>query len=87
MKKRNLIARMPLALQLIIIALLCCVLSAILLLMAGHRDAAWAVGNGGPFLVFAGAFAYIAAIDSKKRWPNTALSVRVYRFLTFYRGK
>lgn len=55
------------------------------LFAAGHRDAAWIVGNVGSLAWMLGHLVWIAVWDSRKRWPDTTTLGRLGRLVTFQR--
>lgn len=56
-----------------------------ILFFAGYEGAAVTVGSLGSITVMFGVFFYIVLFDSKRRWPNTSVSERIARILSFER--
>ena len=52
---------------------------------AGYHEAAWWMGNLGPFLALGVMTIYVVGFDSRKRWPGTAWIVRFGRVFSFQR--
>lgn len=77
--------KMPISLLVIMNLLVLCALGAVVLMMTGHTNMEWFVGNFGTWFVMVGAFAYVVFIDSRKRSPHLTASQRASRVITFSR--
>ena len=69
----------------LVISLLAVMAASAGLMVSGARDAAWAVSSLGTVGVLLVALAYVAAVDSRRRWPDADWLVRLGRVFFFER--
>jgi hypothetical protein len=60
-------------------------IAAAVLVLTGHSDAGWIVGNLGTLLYMAAVMVWVATYDSRSRWPDTTAWQRFSYVITFKR--